>query len=117
MILVSKDYVGIYELKKQWSNKFEVKDLGELKRILGMDVKRDREKGLLTISKESYAIKLLEKFNISGCKTVSTPLASRFRFSLSQCPVTEQERLEMSNIPYCNVVGSIIYLMICTRPT
>ncbi|TYK21886.1 reverse trancriptase [Cucumis melo var. makuwa] len=56
---------------RKWSNKFEVKDLGELKRILGMDVKRDREK-------------------------VSTPLASRFRFSLSQCPVTEQERF-MSN--------------------
>ncbi|KAL0552306.1 hypothetical protein IC582_011414 [Cucumis melo] len=40
MILVSKDYVEICELKKQLSNEFEMKDLGELKRILGMDVKR-----------------------------------------------------------------------------
>ncbi|KAL4031342.1 hypothetical protein IC575_009619 [Cucumis melo] len=60
MILVSKDYAEICELKKQLSNEFEMKDLGELKRILGMDVKRDREKGLLTISQESYVIKLLE---------------------------------------------------------
>ncbi|KAL4018602.1 hypothetical protein IC575_022202 [Cucumis melo] len=116
IILVSKDYVEICELKKQLSNEFEMKDLGELKRILGMDVKRDRKKGLSTISQESYVIKLLEKYNISGSKTVSTPLASYFRLSSSQCPVTKQERLEMSNIPYCNAIGSIMYLMICTRP-
>ncbi|KAA0043826.1 putative gag-pol polyprotein [Cucumis melo var. makuwa] len=88
----------------------------ELKRILGMDVKRDKEKGLLTISQESYVIKLLEKYNMSDSKAVSTPLASHFRLSSSQCPVTKQERIEMSNIPYCNAVGSIMYLMICTRP-
>ncbi|KAL4029866.1 hypothetical protein IC575_008094 [Cucumis melo] len=116
MILVSKDYAEICELKKQLSNEFEMKDLGELKRILGMDVKRDKEKGLLTISQESYVIKLLEKYNMSDSKAVSTPLASHFRLSSSQCPVTKQERIEMSNIPYCNAVGSIMYLMICTRP-
>ncbi|KAA0066139.1 hypothetical protein E6C27_scaffold21G001400 [Cucumis melo var. makuwa] len=66
MILVSKDYAEICELKKQLSNEFEMKDLGELKMILGMDVKGDREK-------------------------VSTPLASHFKLSPSQCPVTEQD--------------------------
>ena len=53
---------------------------------------------------------------MSSCKAISTPLASHFKLSSSQCPVTEQERLEMSNIPYCNAVGSTMYLMICTRP-
>ncbi|TYK21344.1 retrotransposon protein, putative, Ty1-copia subclass [Cucumis melo var. makuwa] len=61
MILVCKDYAEICELKRQLSNEFEMKDLDKLKRILGMDVKRDRKKGLLTISQESYVIKLLEK--------------------------------------------------------
>ncbi|KAA0067243.1 retrotransposon protein, putative, Ty1-copia sub-class [Cucumis melo var. makuwa] len=64
MILVSKDYVEICELKKQLSNEFEMKDLGELKRILGMDA-------------------------------ISTPLASHFRLSSSQCPVTKQERPDL----------------------
>ncbi|KAL4011721.1 hypothetical protein IC575_028783 [Cucumis melo] len=82
MILVCKDYAEICELKRQLSNEFEMKDLDELKRILGMDVKRDRKKGLLTISQQSYVIKLLEKYNMSGRKAVSTPLASHFRLSL-----------------------------------
>ncbi|KAL4018616.1 hypothetical protein IC575_022220 [Cucumis melo] len=72
MILVSKDYAEICELKKQLSNEFEMKDLGELKRILGMDVKRDKEKGLLTISQESYVIKLLEKYNMSVARRFNT---------------------------------------------
>ena len=41
-----------------------MKDLGELKMILDMYVKRDREKGFLTISQESYVLKLLEKYNV-----------------------------------------------------
>ncbi|KAA0066340.1 Reverse transcriptase, RNA-dependent DNA polymerase [Cucumis melo var. makuwa] len=32
---------------------------------------------------------------MSGCKAVSTPLASHFRLSSSQCPVTEQERPDL----------------------
>ncbi|KAA0067607.1 retrotransposon protein, putative, Ty1-copia subclass [Cucumis melo var. makuwa] len=83
---------------RKLSNEFEMKDLGELKRILGMDVKRDRKKGLSTISQESYVIKLLEKYNISGSKAVSTPLASYFRLSSSQCPVTKQERPDLGYV-------------------
>ena len=60
-------------------------------------------------------LKLLEKYNMFGYKEISRPLASHFRLFSSQCFVTEQERLEMSNIPYCNVVRSIMYLMIYTR--
>ena len=57
MIIVSKDYTKICELKIQLSNEFGMKDLGELKRILDMDVKRDRDKGLLTILQKSYVLK------------------------------------------------------------
>ncbi|KAA0066634.1 Retrovirus-related Pol polyprotein from transposon TNT 1-94 [Cucumis melo var. makuwa] len=32
---------------------------------------------------------------MSGSKAVSTPLASHFRISLSQCPITEQERPDL----------------------
>ncbi|KAA0067463.1 Retrovirus-related Pol polyprotein from transposon TNT 1-94 [Cucumis melo var. makuwa] len=47
------------------------------------------------LRKESYEIKLLEKYNMSGCKAVSTPIVSHFRLSSSRCPVTEQERLDL----------------------
>ena len=98
-----------------WVMRLMMKDLGELKMILDMYVKRDREKGFLTISQESYVLKLLEKYNVWLQGSFNT-LTSHVGLSSSQCLVTKQERLEMSNIIYCTVVGSIMYLMICTRP-
>lgn len=60
-ILVSKDYAEISKLKRQLSSEFEMKDLGSLKKILGMDIRRSRKNDLLTISQASDVHKLLEK--------------------------------------------------------
>jgi hypothetical protein len=49
-------------------------------------------------------------------KPVSVPLASHFKISSSLCPSTKQEKEYMSRIPYANVVGSLIYVMVSTRP-
>ena len=46
----------------------------------------------------------------------STPLAAHFKLSADQCPVDEVGKGQMSKIPYNNAVGSLMYLMVCTRP-
>ena len=45
---------------------FEMKDLGDAKKILGMEITRDREKGTLTVSQEDYAWKVLGNFNMKN---------------------------------------------------
>jgi hypothetical protein len=60
--------------------------------------------------------KFLEKYNLSNCKFVARPFASHFKLSSGQCPVTEDEKEHMSHILYSNVVGNLMYAMICTRP-
>ncbi|XP_070029226.1 secreted RxLR effector protein 161-like [Nicotiana sylvestris] len=49
-------------------------------------------------------------------KSVSTPLAPHFKLSAAISPKNEDERECMSRVPYANVVGSLMYAMICTRP-
>jgi len=49
-------------------------------------------------------------------KSVNTPLAGHFKLSLKQSPTSEKEMKEMKKIPYSSVVGSLMYVMICTRP-
>ena len=49
-------------------------------------------------------------------KPVSTPLTSKFKLSRQLSPKTEREREYMSRVPYSSAVGSVIYLMVCTRP-
>ncbi|KAH9327088.1 hypothetical protein KI387_007266, partial [Taxus chinensis] len=49
-------------------------------------------------------------------KPVGTPLAGHFKLSKEQCPMIEQERNQMSKVPYSSAVGSLMYAMVCTRP-
>ena len=49
-------------------------------------------------------------------KSVSTPLAPYFKLSDAMSPNNEAEREYMSRVPYANVIGSLMYAMVCTRP-
>ena len=61
--------------------------------------------------------KVLQHFGMcEKTKLVSTPLGPHFKLSTSQCPKTEEEQEYMSKVPYSNVVGSLMYVMVCTRP-
>ena len=45
MLIAAKSMSEINELKKQLSNEFEMKDLDAAKKILGMEISRDRPSG------------------------------------------------------------------------
>ena len=94
-----------------------MKDLGEAKKILGMEIARDRQRGTLCLTQKQYLKKVLQRFGMSEkTKPVSTPLAPHFKLSALQCPKTEEEREYMSKVPYSNTVGTLMYAMVCTRP-
>ena len=53
---------------------------------------------------------------MSNCKPVTTPLNSHFKLSAKSCPASEEEIEKMSHVPYSTVVGSLMHVMVCTRP-
>ncbi|KAF3647444.1 2-phytyl-1,4-naphtoquinone methyltransferase [Capsicum annuum] len=112
MLIASKDMSLIKKLKSQLSNEFEMKDLGAAKKILGMEISRERQAGKLYLSQKTYVQKILDKFNMSKSKSVSTPLAAHFKISSEFCPKTEEEIEIMSNVPYSSAVGSLMYAMV-----
>jgi len=50
MLIAAKSQVEIDRLKAQLSKEFKMKDLGEAKKILGMEINRDRERRKLWLS-------------------------------------------------------------------
>ena len=117
MLIASRNQGEICKLKAQLSKEFEMKDLGEAKKILGMEIARDRHRGTLCLTQKQYLKKVLQRFSMSEkTKPVSTPLAPHFKLSALQCPKTEEEREYMSKVPNSNAVGSLMYAMVCTRP-
>ena len=116
ILIASKSMQEIQHLKLQLKKEFEMKDMGAASRILGMDIIRDRGKRLLCLNQSSYIKKVLETFDMSNSKTVLTPLAQHFKLSANQMPKTDYERDQMASVPYASAVGSIMYVMVCTRP-
>lgn len=53
---------------------------------------------------------------MADSKPVSMPLANHVVLNNNQCPKTESDIIKMESIPYANVVGSVMYGMISTRP-
>ena len=92
-----------------------MKDLGATMKILGMETWRDRNAGLLYVSQKKYIEKLLQSFQIENSKPISTPLATNFKLDANTLPDTNKEKDYMNEVPYFAIVGSLMYVMVCTR--
>uniref|UniRef100_A0A803R4Z6 Reverse transcriptase Ty1/copia-type domain-containing protein n=1 Tax=Cannabis sativa TaxID=3483 RepID=A0A803R4Z6_CANSA len=116
MLIISKERSQVDEMKKQLKAEFEMKDLGIASKILGITIKRDRKLGKLFLTQEDYIQKIIEKFSMKDSKKTSQPITSQYTLTKEQCPKTEAEKEAMSKVPYSSAVGTIMYLMVCTRP-
>ena len=47
---------------------------------------------------------------------MSAPLPSYVKLSLGDYPKLDAKKTEMAKVPYSFAVGSLMYVMICTRP-
>lgn len=116
MLVAAKDMKEVQKLKEMLSSEFEMKDLGPAKRILGMDIHRDRVNGVLTLSQGSYLAKVLRNFMMEESKPVSTPMGSHFKLSSTREDLRSEIYRVMESVPYSSAVGSLMYSMIGTRP-
>lgn len=62
MLIATKDKSEIAKLKAQLSSEFEMKDLGAAKKILGMEITRERHSGKLYLSQKGYIEKSSSSF-------------------------------------------------------
>nr|GEW03723.1 retrovirus-related Pol polyprotein from transposon TNT 1-94 [Tanacetum cinerariifolium] len=85
MLIYAPNKDQIRELKDQLSNEFDMKDLGAAKRILGVEIRRDRE------------------------------MEPHFKLSSHEFPKSEEDKEDMSRVSYSSAVGSLMYAMVCTR--
>ena len=52
---------------------------------------------------------------MQDCKPGDTPMTKGDKFSFSQCLKNDFKENEMQKIPYALVVGSLMYVQVCTR--
>lgn len=116
LIIATNNEEKWIELKSELSKSFEMKDLGQLNFCLGIEFRQDPITKEITMSQRKYIQNILKKFNMENSKPVTTPLNSSIKLSKEMCPKTETEKAEAEKLPYQNLVGSLMYLAVSTRP-
>jgi hypothetical protein len=102
--------------KEKLIRKFNTKDMGASKWILGMRIQRDRRNHILTLDHELYITKALQRFGLSECKTVSTPETIVRRSSSEEAMQRDGRDQPCDKQTYMELVGTLMYPSISTRP-
>lgn len=97
------------KVKNDLMSKFEMKDLGKVELFLGMRVRQEGRR--IRIDQEEYIEKLLQRFGMQDAKPVSTPAVPGQRFT--KCANSHKPD---ETIPYRELIGSLLYIAVCTRP-
>ena len=115
LFIVGMKLINIESVKKGLCAEFKMKDLGEARFLLGIEIRR-QENGDVLLVQEQYARDVIRRFNMEGCKPVSTPLELGCRLDSSSVPTTAAGKFEMVDVPYRSAIGSLMHLATCTRP-
>ena len=116
ILLIGNDIEFLDSIKGYLNKNFSMKDLGEAAYILGIKIYRDRSRRLICLSQSTYLDKILKRFKMDQSKKGFLPMLQGVRLSSAQSPTTTKDRERMKVIPYASAIGSIKYVMLCTRP-
>lgn len=90
-----------------------MKDFGEIKKALDVEIERDRVQGTVCLSWKQYLQKILSKLGFDKyAKLVTILLAPHFKLS-SQLSLCTDEKC-IAQVLY--VIDSLMYVMVHTRP-
>ena len=76
----------INKVKAALRKKFKMTDLGDASFLLGISIIHDRSTCTIHLSQEAYIQTILERFGISECKPVRTPMETSVRLKKSDTP-------------------------------
>jgi hypothetical protein len=109
------DVDGIIEKIK---GEFVIDDRGNMDEgmLLGMEVKRDRTRQTIRLTQSRYSRDILSRFDMANAKPARTPMDEHKSLIIDTDLQTEAELRGADQSQYLQAVGSLMYLMVTTRP-
>jgi transposase InsO family protein len=108
-ILTSSDSL-MSRVEAELDAEFTIKKLGAIRQLLGMEVTRTAD--FIRLTQTQYISKMLEKYQLDNANPVHTPIDPNVR--LARLP-DDQSFPDVKHV-YQNMVGSLLYAAITTRP-
>lgn len=114
ILLFTKNLDKLKQVKVLLMSQYEIRDLGTASYLLGIRI--DYNERNIKLSQKLYIERLLNEYNIIECKTTKTPVELGTKLSKYDSPANDAEREEMRNVPYRQLIGSLMYIALATRP-
>ena len=100
------------QIRSALEQHYKMVDAGPASWVLGMHVTNDTTARCITLDHSQYILKVLKKFSMSECKPTATPLPKKTVLQAA----TNQEAHDARSYPCLQVIGSVMYVMLGTRP-
>src|ERR1700738_85119 len=113
MAIFGDDGSLIADIKAKLSSHFKMKDLGILKRFLGLDITRNSN-GDVILSQQHYLEQILIRFGMQDCKPAHTPLPDVRLHKRDYDPDDPDPPADQTL--YREIIGSINHAAVWTRP-
>ncbi|KFD68149.1 hypothetical protein M514_19631 [Trichuris suis] len=110
MLLVSGNDNAREKAKQLVNDHFESRHIGKVSYLLGVKFSHGND-GSLTLSHQAYIQRLLQRFHLEVAKAATTPMEMRPFF-----PEKDEAEDTNANVPYKELIGSLLYLAQRTRP-
>ena len=106
----------VKRFKTEMAHKYRMKDMGPLKYFLGIEIDVDNDNNTISLGQKKYANDVLVRFGMADSKPALIPMEPGCKLSVTMGPKTPEEIKASELFPYREIVGSLMYLMTCTRP-
>ncbi len=106
----------LHHVVSEFNSRYKMEDKGEPEFVIGIKITRDRALGTITLDQGTYIEKMLEKFQMSDCVVSAIPADPSVKLTTDMCPTSDINKQLMSKYPYRELVGSLMYAMVATRP-
>lgn len=93
---------------------FDLKILGKTRKLLGVEFEENGEG--LRIHQQSYIREVCQRFESYKFPISSLPISKGTIYSRSNCPKSDEERKEMSQLPYRSILGCLSFIANRSRP-
>jgi len=107
----------IDQIKSTLYNKFKMRDVSDKGMLLGMAYEYNREKRTIKVHQAPFVKKVVERFQDvfpGGLKPSDTPASTNTYQEVFKA--MESGKDPKLNFPYREVIGSLLYLVVMTRP-
>ncbi len=115
-IATSNDLSLIMDTESTLAQTFEMTLLSDIHFFLGNQIVRNCAKGCIFLSQSKYLIRLLKQYKMESINHIFTPLEASPTLTKDYCPTIETKHFLIEAIPHSNFVGSLMHVVIYSRP-